>query len=168
MNKEDQGISPDRYTIIPRTLIFPFRGDQMLLIKGAADKRIWADKFNGIGGHIEQGEDPLSAARRELKEETALEIPDIWLCGTILVDTGSSPGVGIFVFRAELTGDALVTPSQEGTLEWININDYGSLPLVEDLFTLLPLVINHRRGSPVFSAIYSFNEDGKLQIEFGE
>jgi len=68
----DQGLNQDRYMLIPRTLIFLTRGDKILLIKGAANKRLWANLYNGIGGHIEPGEDILSAARRELKEETNL------------------------------------------------------------------------------------------------
>jgi len=40
MPKSEQGISAGRYMIIPRTLIFITRGDSVLLIKGAPDKRL--------------------------------------------------------------------------------------------------------------------------------
>ncbi|MDP3183744.1 MAG: NUDIX domain-containing protein, partial [Anaerolineales bacterium] len=67
MPASEQGVSRDRYMLIPRTLIFLRRGDSVLLIKGAPHKRLWANKYNGVGGHLERGEDVLSAARRELQ-----------------------------------------------------------------------------------------------------
>jgi len=49
MPQSDQGITRDRYMLIPRTIIFLRRGDSFLLIKGAPTKRLWAGKYNGVG-----------------------------------------------------------------------------------------------------------------------
>jgi 8-oxo-dGTP diphosphatase len=35
-----------------------------------------AGKLNGVGGHVEEGEDPLTAMQREFREETGVDIPD--------------------------------------------------------------------------------------------
>jgi 8-oxo-dGTP diphosphatase len=43
MPKSDQGVQTKRYQIIPRVLIFIFDGDRVLLIKGAPNKRLWAN-----------------------------------------------------------------------------------------------------------------------------
>jgi len=157
----------ERYTLIPRTLIFLTREDQILLIKGAPHKRLWANQYNGIGGHIEPGEDLLSAARRELIEETGLSPVDLWLCGTIVIDTRGKPGIGIFVYRGECP-DGEPKPSQEGTLVWIPQNRVYTLPLVEDLHTLLPKVLEMDKDTAPFSALYTYDESDRLQITFGE
>ena len=72
MPKSDQGITKDRYMLIPRTAIFIRRADEYLLIKGAPTKRLWAGKYNGIGGHVERGENILFSAQRKWLEETGL------------------------------------------------------------------------------------------------
>ncbi len=108
----------------------------------------------------------LSAARRELLEETGLTSVDLWLCGMINIDTGKNPGIGIFVFRGEsLNGD--LRESQEGTLAWISLNHVYSLPLVEDLHFLLPKVLETKKNTAPFSALYTYDACDKLRINFG-
>jgi 8-oxo-dGTP diphosphatase len=168
MNKVDEQINPkdlNRYSLIPRTLIFLFRVDEVLLIKGSPQKKLWPGKYNGLGGHIEKGEDPLSAARRELLEESGLVCADLALCGTIIVDTGNNPGVAIYVFRGDYQSGNLV-PSNEGTLEWVTVKSIQKVNVVEDLTTVIPRILAQEKGEQPFSAIYSFDSADSLQISF--
>ena len=168
MPVSDQGNNEDRYTLIPRTLIFVIKENKILLIKGAPNKRLWANKYNGIGGHVEIGEDILSAAKRELLEETGLrQLDNLWLCGTITIDTGEQPGIIVFVYKGESTVGEF-KESTEGSLKWISIEQVFTLPLVEDLHTLLPRVLEQKKLSRPFSALYNYDRNDRLQIKFEE
>jgi len=169
----EQGNITGRYTLVPRTLIFLTCGDRILLLKGAPEKRVWANLYNGIGGHVERGEDVLSAALRELKEETGLILSTLDLRGIIIVDTGGEAGISLYIFHGECTeGEAKMTEkivsSREGNLEWVKRSDLDRLPLVEDLPILLPRLLAMQPGDPSFSALYWYNDRGGLQIEFSE
>ncbi len=170
MPKQDQGVevslNRNRYSVVPRTLVFITRGDKVLMLHGAPTKRIWANKYNGIGGHIERDEDVFSSVRREVKEETDLDVDRLRLCGVINIDTDhASSGILLFVFTAESrSGDPI--PSDEGRLEWIDRNELTKIDLVEDLAVIVPRALDLPIDAPPFSAHYSYDEHGKLMIKF--
>lgn len=164
--KSDQGIDHVRYQVVPRTLIFLFdQQNRVLLLKGSPQKRLWAGLYNGIGGHIEAGEDILEAAQRELFEETGILELSLDLCGQIMVDASPQVGVAIFVFKGEYLGTSF-SPSDEGSLALVDLDGLDSVPLVEDLPVLLPKVAQHGPSSSMIIAKYTYGTEGDLTIRF--
>jgi 8-oxo-dGTP diphosphatase len=167
MGREDQGVaaSHSRYHVIPRVLCFVTHGERVLLLRGAAHKRIWAGKYNGLGGHVEAGEDIQAAIRREVKEESGLDPHDIRLRAVVHVDAGDPlAGILFFVFTAAAdTTEVIASP--EGALEW---HDRNVLPanMVEDLPILLPRVLSLGPADPPLFVSYTYDEQNRLVIRW--
>ena len=165
MTLPGQRVQPDRYQLIPRTLVFILHGDELLLIRIAADRGAWAGLYNGVGGHIEQGENPHQAALREVQEETSLSEVELRLCGVIHVDPGSSPGIGIHVFVGT-SPNKQISSSTEGDLQWVPIDRLDEIPLVADLPSVIPVALRAYRQNQTFSGLTTFDSEGHPALIF--
>jgi 8-oxo-dGTP diphosphatase len=166
MTLAGQRVQPDRYTIIPRTISFLLRGSELLLIRIAPSRGAWAGKLNGLGGHIERGETPEQSATREITEETGLAPEELRLCGVVLIDTGGSPGIGLYLFVGKAPAGEAV-PGPEGQPEWHAIRDLDPHDLVADLPELLPRALAcYRNEAFPFSALTSFDDAGNPRLAF--
>jgi 8-oxo-dGTP diphosphatase len=141
----EQFVDRGRYTVIPRSLVFLRNGGDLLLLKGAPTKRLWAGRYNGLGGHIEAGETIAAGALREVREEAGLcaaQLTDFGLRALINIE-GAPSGVLLCVFTGwTLTRE--VHDSAEGTPEWISLDALARLDLV-DGDRLLPRLL-HEAG----------------------
>lgn len=157
-----------RYQAVPRVLIFltsrnPQNGaDEVLLLKGAPSKRLWANRYNGLGGHVEANEDVYAAALREVQEEAGLEPACLALRGVVNIDTGHDaqgpqPGILMFVFAGESPTRAVI-PSIEGELHWLPLDALADYPLVDDLYELIPRALT----GGFFYGHYAPLEDGTM------
>jgi 8-oxo-dGTP diphosphatase len=166
MGRADQKVIPDRYQVYPRTLCFVMHGEDVLLLHGAPDKRIWPGQYNGVGGHVRANETVHAAALREIREETGLAVRDLRLRGIINVPTEvEQTGVLLFVFTAT-ANDREIRPSVEGEPEWIPRADVEKLDLVEDLPLLLSKILSMEPGAPPFFALYRYDENDELVVSF--
>jgi 8-oxo-dGTP diphosphatase len=157
----------DRYIVYPRTLIFLLNGDDILLIRRSPNARLFPGMYNGVGGHVERGEDVLSSAQREIREETGLDVPDLSLRCLLNVDEGAGqPGVLLFVFVGH-TEHRDVTASGEGTLHWVPLAHIGELNLLPDLPPLLAHVLAlPADAAPVFARSTITPDGVAWEIEF--
>ena len=164
MSLDGQRLDTSRYQLVPRTLVFGFRDGRVLLQQVPKGRGAWADLWNGIGGHVERGESPAGAARREFREETGLELTDLRLAGQVIVDLGASPGIGFSVFAANV-GAGTPRAGDEGILRWFDMEAISAATLVEDLPTLLPRARGCLAGAPPFTAVYRYGPKRELTIE---
>jgi 8-oxo-dGTP diphosphatase len=153
-----------RYLTVPRTLCFVLHGDDVLLIQRARHKRLFPGKVNGVGGHVEAGEDVTASAAREIFEETGLEVDDLWLAGVVHVDgrlgqadalpDGSRPGVMVFVYTAQARSRD-VRASEEGELIWVPPSQVHGLDWVDGDPKLLLAALEAQRVGRPFSLYLS-------------
>lgn len=166
MGKENQGVRTGRkrYQVIPRVLIFLRNQSDVLLLKGSSNKRIWPDLYNGVGGHVEAGEDIYSAAIREVNEETGLVVSDLSLKAIANIDAGDEDtGIMIFVFVG-WTEQTATSSSVEGELHWVSTYDFSELEMVEDLVWLLPRLMAMKVDEMPMYLHYHYDEDDRLII----
>ena len=129
-------MSGSRHTARLVTVSFALHGDDVLLLQHRSDADRFRGLWNGVGGHVEEGEDILAAARRELREEAGVEAPDLALRGVIHESGLLGRAHVVFVFLGRAVSRELV--SREGhALRWQPLDRLQELPLVHDAAELL-------------------------------
>lgn len=75
------------------TVCFLFTDDGKRVLMQRKNRTQYAGRYNGVGGKIEPGETPLEGARREIREETGVDIKNpLWLGTLILPKDCGLPG----------------------------------------------------------------------------
>ena len=149
-----------RYTVYPRTLTFLLQGGDVLLIQRSPNARLFPGLFNGVGGHVERGENVLSAARREVHEETGLDVSNLMLRCLLHVDEGADrPGVLVLVFVGHVQRRDVID-SGEGTLHWVPLERIEELNLVPDLPPILARILTLPASESPMYARSSISPDG--------
>ncbi len=169
MGAEEQGADAveNRWLTIPRTLCFILNSSDILLMKRGPHRRVFPNRYNGVGGHIERGEDPLTSARREVYEETGLRVEEMQLCAVYNIDAGINTGIMLFVFLGHTT-ERYTVPNDEGSLHWIPLDQVLTLDLVDDLPYILPRILKMEPGDAPLFVHASYDTDDQLIMNFAE
>ena len=109
----------------------------MLLRKKEPNKNMW----NGIGGHLENGETPYQSMLREIEEETCVKPASIQFGGILTWQGFAIPEGGLYIFTAEVP-DKTVVENGEGQLAWHSRQFvFTSNQVVSNIHYFLPPVL---------------------------
>ena len=111
-------------------LAYIFKQDKVLMLYRNKKKNdINEGKWMGVGGHIEKGETPDQALKREVKEETNLDVKEYQLLGVIYFSTGEYHEKMYLYKVNEAVGELI--ECNEGDLSYIDKKDLLSLNMWE-------------------------------------
>lgn len=110
-------------------------GDKILLQNRV--KKDWKG-YTLPGGHVETGESFVDAVKREMKEETGLDIINPRLAGIKQFPIENGRYI-VLLFKAEQFSGEVVS-SEEGRMEWIDYNSLSEIDAVDDLEELLRVI----------------------------
>lgn len=152
---------PTRASARLATLVFLRHGDDVLLLRHSPDSDRFAGLWNGVGGHVERGEDIREAARRELREEIGVEVRELRLRGVVHETglVGHAYVVFLFVGAVEQRD---VRPAPGLEVAWHPLAELDALPLVEDVAVFLPRLWDV--GETFFATEVYDGADGRLSL----
>ena len=110
-------------------------GDKILLQNRV--KKDWKG-YTLPGGHVESGESFVDAVKREMKEETGLDIINPRLAGIKQFPIENGRYIVLLFKTEQFSGE--VVSSEEGQMEWIGYNSLSEIDVVDDLEELLRVI----------------------------
>lgn len=147
--------------------VLVFRGDKLLILNRVGEKGAVSNDWCIPGGHVDPGETFLQAAKRELFEETGIDMPE-----SLLIPVGKyipkRKGIEIHYFMCHIddqTPVILVDAEEETGSEWIN--PYTELDLYNFIFDMKDN-IKRILGIEVpdeFQLVMKSFKDGKISKE---
>jgi len=105
------------------------RNGKVLLGHRHPARRWYPDCWDLIGGHIEAGESPDQAVRRECREEIAVEVSDLQLLDVHLDDPVLVPHA--FLVTAWVGRPTNAAPDEHDALGWFTARDLPGLRLAD-------------------------------------
>lgn len=148
--------------------VLVFRGDKLLILNRVGEKGAVSNDWCIPGGHVDPGETFLQAAKRELFEETGIDMSE-----SLLIPVGKyipkRKGIEIHYFMCHIDDQApvniLVDAEEETGSEWIN--PYTELDLYNFIFDMKDN-IKRILGIEVpdeFQLVMKSFKDGKISKE---
>ncbi len=107
--------------LLPYTICFCRYGDRVLMLY--RNKHPNAQRWNGLGGKLQENETPLTCVQREILEEAGIDLrmaKDLRFVGIVTWNVGvdpTSPSRGMYAFVADLPSEELTWKGNRATPE---------------------------------------------------
>ena len=154
-----------RHTARLATVALVRSGSRVLLLRHPPQSDRFAGRWNGIGGHVEAGEGLRAAARRELREESGLDVRSLRLRGVVHETGLRGHAYVVFFFVGEVASPELA-PAAGVELAWHELASVRDLPLVDDLHELLDILLANRE--PALAVERFDGGDGQIAFAWDE
>ena len=145
--------------VIPYCLVYLKSDSRVLLIRKSAG-RSHQGEWIGLGGKIESGEDPVSSAVREFREESGLTLGNPELRGILVWIDEVKCGIVHIVTGTQWSG--VLSESEEGEVRWHYIQDLPTLHgLAEHQLLFIDRILLHDDG--FYSGVAVFRNSTMIQ-----
>lgn len=142
----------------PATLVFVFRGDEILLINKRTG--LGKGKVNGPGGKVDPGETPETCAIRECEEEVGITVRDLEYCGQHRFQFVDGYSIHVWVYRTRRF-EGIPRATREAEPMWVRQDQIPFQDMWEDDRFWLPMVIRGER----FQSRWIFDGDRMVDYE---
>jgi 8-oxo-dGTP diphosphatase len=152
------------HSIVIATNMFLRKGDEFLVIRRSDRKNDLPNLIHSIGGKVNNGEDPLVAAVRELKEESGLDAKNVKLEAVITeVFLKGHPKYKnnwqVFHFSGDYVGGE-PRETSEGELVWMKADDLVKNVGFPSLREVVPYIIGSNFG--VVFARFEYDQNSEI------
>ncbi len=147
---------------------FVKKDGKYLMLHRSPTKRIMPDVWMAPGGHREFNEGLFACARREVKEETGLDIKNLRVIATGNAYLQDLEQEFFFHFvEADYAGGEVVAEPENGELVWLTPEEMLQKEnMLAEIHAILPYLFSGKNIVISYSAVYrSGNELVELQIE---
>lgn len=134
-----------------------------LLLQRKTAGKFGEGKWNGPGGKLRLGEIPYDGAKREVYEETGLNVSNLKLHGILKHYFGevSGPDWVVYIFSTRDFKGKLCE-GEEGALRWFQIDEIPYDEMWQDDEHWVPLLLEGKR----FNGEFFFNQDGTMLLDY--
>ncbi len=110
-----------------------FRGDRVLALRRARDRDAGAGLVEVVSGRVRPGEEPVDAALREVREETALEVAlDPRPVTAYAARRGDRP-MTVLLYRAEHVAGEPRLSAEHDDARWCTVDELAALTTLDRL-----------------------------------